>query len=136
MKILFGVFDWGLGHATRTVPLIDELLTLGHEVHIITTGRSLDLLKKRFKKKCTFFDVPSVRAPYPHHRFFALKFSMNIPYMLLDLHRARKVSKQIIQREKYDRIMAKSAIHSSSIIRYVSICHEQSPVFLRNGLPG
>ena len=24
MKILFGVFDWGIGHATRDIPLITE----------------------------------------------------------------------------------------------------------------
>jgi len=45
MKILFGVFDWGLGHATRDTPLIKELIK-NNEVHIISTGNALKLLKK------------------------------------------------------------------------------------------
>ena len=62
MKILFGVFDWGLGHATRDIPLITALLQ-EHEVHILSTGRGLTLLQAHFGERCTYYDVPSVRPP-------------------------------------------------------------------------
>jgi hypothetical protein len=59
MKILFGVFDWGLGHATRDIPLITELLK-SNKVHIISTGRALKLIQDYFGQQCKYYDVPSV----------------------------------------------------------------------------
>lgn len=47
-RILFAVLDWGLGHATRSVPLIDHLLTQGCEVVIAGRGSSLHWLRERF----------------------------------------------------------------------------------------
>ncbi|MBM3233711.1 hypothetical protein FJZ19_01315 [Candidatus Pacearchaeota archaeon] len=95
MKILFGVFDWGQGHATRDLPLISELVKK-NEVDIISTGRALAILKNRFGKKCRYFDVPSVYPPYPKSSLFVLKFSVSIPRMLSDLKKARKISEKII----------------------------------------
>jgi len=59
MKIAFGVFDWGIGHATRDIPLITELLK-SDEVHIISTGRALKVLKDHFQDKCKYYDVQSL----------------------------------------------------------------------------
>ncbi len=106
MKILFGVFDWGLGHATRDLPLIEELLKRGHKVDIISTGRALKLLHSRFGKKCNYFDVPSISVPYPKHRFFALKFVGIGPKMLVDIKRATTISKKIISEGKYDKVIS------------------------------
>jgi hypothetical protein len=74
MKILFGVFDWGLGHATRDIPLITELLKK-NQVHILSTGWALKVLKGRYKDKCEYYDVPSIYLPYTKSRFFKLKFT-------------------------------------------------------------
>ncbi|MBK7885034.1 MAG: hypothetical protein IPJ81_15565 [Chitinophagaceae bacterium] len=45
--ILIDPLDWGLGHATRCIPLINELLTQHYEVIIAASGASAALLKKR-----------------------------------------------------------------------------------------
>ncbi len=104
MKILFGVFDWGLGHATRDIPLIDELLKK-HEVHIISTGRALELLKNQFKENCIYYDVPSVYVPYNKTRFFVPYFVMSIPRVLRSLRTARKQSEKIIKKG-FDKIIS------------------------------
>ena len=107
MKVLFGVFDWGLGHATRDLPLIKGLLNEGHQVDIISTGRALQVLKTAFKDKCKYFDVPSVYAPYAKTRFFYTpKFSFYIPKMLIELNKARKLSGKIIKKGHYDRVIS------------------------------
>ncbi len=46
MKVIYAVCEWGLGHATRSLPVIRKLIKEGHEVSIISEGRSLELLKK------------------------------------------------------------------------------------------
>ncbi|MBK7212575.1 MAG: glycosyltransferase [Bacteroidales bacterium] len=40
--------DWGLGHASRCVPLIQELLSQGFKVSIAGQGNSLELLAREF----------------------------------------------------------------------------------------
>jgi uncharacterized protein (TIGR00661 family) len=95
MKVLFGVFDWGIGHATRDIPLITELLK-ANEVHILSTGRALKLLKDYFADKCTYYDVPSVYPPYTRTRFFQVTFALFLPRMIRNLQHARKKSREIV----------------------------------------
>ncbi|MGQ0506274.1 MAG: MJ1255/VC2487 family glycosyltransferase [Myxococcaceae bacterium] len=48
MKILYGVVGEGMGHATRSRVLLDEL-SKHHEVHIVVSGRAQQYLEKRFE---------------------------------------------------------------------------------------
>lgn len=50
MKILVAPLNWGLGHASRCVPLVQRLLDEGHEVILAGDGESLTLLRKHFPK--------------------------------------------------------------------------------------
>lgn len=104
MKILFGIFDWGLGHATRDIPLITELLK-NSEVHIISTGRALKLVKGYFGEKCTYYDVPSVYSPYTRTPFFKTKCVFASPRILMSLRRARQESKKIID-QGFDKVIS------------------------------
>ena len=48
MKILVAPLNWGLGHASRCVPLVQRWLDEGHEVVLGGDGDSLTLLRKHF----------------------------------------------------------------------------------------
>ena len=50
MKILVAPLNWGLGHASRCVPLVQRLLNEGNEVILGGDGESLTLLRKHFPK--------------------------------------------------------------------------------------
>ncbi len=50
MKILVAPLNWGLGHASRCVPLVHRFLEQGHEVILGGDGESLTLLRKHFPK--------------------------------------------------------------------------------------
>lgn len=45
-RILITVLNWGLGHATRCLPLIRKLQAAGHQVILASDGRALTLLQK------------------------------------------------------------------------------------------
>jgi len=105
MKILFGVFDWGLGHATRDIPLIKELCKK-NEVYLLSTGLALKILKDYFRDRCFYYDVPSLYPPYTKTAFFRLKFVLSCPWMLKTLRQARKQTEQIITREKFDAVVS------------------------------
>jgi UDP-N-acetylglucosamine transferase subunit ALG13 len=106
MKIAFGAFDWGLGHATRDIPVVKALLEKGNSVDIISTGKALEVLRLHLGRKCRYFDVPSVYPPYSRMGFFSTKFLFCIPKMISNLKRARKISSKIIEEGKYDRVIS------------------------------
>lgn len=104
MKIAFGVFDWGIGHATRDMPLITELLK-SNDVHIISTGRALKVLKDHFQDKCKYYDVQSLYPPYTKTPFFKIKFTFSSVRMIRSLKQARKISSEIIS-SGFDKVIS------------------------------
>jgi hypothetical protein len=68
-KILIAPLDWGLGHASRLVPIIRQELAKGHEVHLGLSGDAGRWLASRFP------DLPQHELPaygvvyYPHVDF-------------------------------------------------------------------
>lgn len=48
IKILICPLDWGLGHATRMMPVIDHLLNLGYEVQLGAASKTLLVLKNHY----------------------------------------------------------------------------------------
>lgn len=55
-KVLLAPLDWGLGHATRCIPIIKHLLSRDCQVIIAAAGGGLELLKKEFAE-CEFLDA-------------------------------------------------------------------------------
>jgi uncharacterized protein (TIGR00661 family) len=48
MRILYGVVGEGMGHATRSKVVCEHLLTRGHDVKIVVSGRAHGMLSKAF----------------------------------------------------------------------------------------
>jgi hypothetical protein len=57
MRIAFGVLSIGLGHATRSLPVIAELVSRGHEVEVLSSGRSLTFLRDALKDVVRFTEL-------------------------------------------------------------------------------
>jgi hypothetical protein len=83
-NVLVAPLNWGLGHATRCVPIIRLLLQRGHTVRIASDGDSLMLLRKEFPA-VTFFELPS----------YNIQYSRNIPAWLFTLWRTPKFLRSI-----------------------------------------
>ncbi len=62
-KILVAPLNWGLGHATRCIPVIKELLKKNYQVIIASDGEALELLKKEFP------ELPAESLPSYHIRY-------------------------------------------------------------------
>ena len=64
-KILIAPLNWGLGHATRCIPIIDELLRQGAEVILASDGAALELLKKEYPHlPCHALPAYDIRYPF------------------------------------------------------------------------
>ncbi len=49
MKILYGVVGEGMGHAIRSRVVLNHLVSRGHEVEIVASGRALPFLSRHFE---------------------------------------------------------------------------------------
>lgn len=56
-RILVAPLDWGLGHATRCIPIIRELLAQGCYVWLAGEGAQEQLLKTEFPE-LPFLELP------------------------------------------------------------------------------
>ena len=63
MKILIAPLNWGLGHATRCVPLVRQYLERGDEVVLGGDGESLLLLQRHFPQ-LRVIHLPSLELRY------------------------------------------------------------------------
>ncbi|CAN5176618.1 glycosyltransferase [soil metagenome] len=70
-RVLVAPLDWGLGHATRCVPVIRELLRQGAEVILASDGRAYSFLKKEFPD-LHLIRLPGYGITYPKHGLLAL----------------------------------------------------------------
>jgi len=75
-RILVAPLDWGLGHATRCIPVIYELLHQGCEVWLATDGPQEALLTHEFPE-LLFLSLPGYR----------VKYGLTAPAMLLNILR-------------------------------------------------
>ena len=83
IKILVAPLDWGLGHATRCIPVIKELINQKCEVWVAATGAQKTLLKEEFPF-LRFVELPGYAIKYGKNRaltIFRLIFS--IPKILI-----------------------------------------------------
>lgn len=95
-KILVCSLNWGLGHATRCIPIIRKLQEHNYEVIIASDGDALQLLQKEFPAVKTL-ELPSYHISYPKNgKLFKWKFVINSPKMILAMyHEHRKINKWI-----------------------------------------
>jgi uncharacterized protein (TIGR00661 family) len=89
-NILVAPLNWGLGHATRCIPIIRELEKNGFNPIIASDGIALDLLKKEFPH-LTSLELPSYNIHYS-------KRSANLKWELIK--NCPKITNAIISEKK------------------------------------
>jgi len=118
MKIIYGVCSWGLGHATRSLPVIRKLIDEDNEVTIISHDRSLELLKKELGENIEYIDIPD----YPmllseNARQFMAKSVIYWPKFIAGMQSGLKQLTKILLTKKCDLIIsdARYEIYSRKI---------------------
>ncbi len=104
-RILIAPLDWGLGHATRCIPIIRELLDRGCTVFVAGNGDSLTLLKNEFPE-LTYFTLPGYDPIYPTGRNMALKMLGQVPKFVDVIKREHQLIESIIANNKLDLIIS------------------------------
>jgi hypothetical protein len=106
IKILVAPLDWGLGHATRCIPIITELLQLGCKVIIAAEGAQANLLKREFPY-VDFVNLAGYDIKYSRSRFFfTLKMVMQLPKILLAIKKENKWLQSFILHTPVDAVIS------------------------------
>ncbi|MGC3948663.1 MAG: glycosyltransferase [Chryseolinea sp.] len=98
MKVIIAILDWGLGHATRSVPLIRALLERDINVVLTGNGDSLEFLALEFPnlKK---IQLPAYAVEYPSSGNMTLKILRQMPHLRKVIRREHTALEEIVARE-------------------------------------
>ena len=78
-RVLVAPLEWGLGHATRCIPIIRELLTYDCEVLIGAEAAARTLLEKEFPQ-LQFLQLKGYRMRYSRNAYWLpLKLLLQFP---------------------------------------------------------
>jgi uncharacterized protein (TIGR00661 family) len=104
-KIVVAPLNWGLGHATRSIPLVERLIHFGAEVHFAGDGASLKFISEEFPTLKTHI-LPSYNIEYPTGWGGAWKTVMKAPSIISAIKEEQKEIQNIIAENKIDGIIS------------------------------
>jgi UDP-N-acetylglucosamine transferase subunit ALG13 len=132
-RILICPLDWGLGHATRCIPIIEELIKLKCDVYIASDGGALSLLKDEFPA-LTFLEITGYHPRYTS-RFLILSLVFQLPKFLRTIRKEHREIEAIRKSHRIDFIISDNRYGCwSPEIPSVFITHQlaiQMPMFSR-----
>ncbi len=107
MRIAFGVCSWGLGHATRTLPIIRRFIEEGDEVTVVSHGGALALLRNELDGGARFHDLEDYLPPTTiTPKLLALDTFVSIPQYLGAMKREHDFVEKMLNGEKVDTIFS------------------------------
>jgi UDP:flavonoid glycosyltransferase YjiC (YdhE family) len=104
-RVLVSPLNWGLGHATRDIPVIRQLLARGHEVTVAACGNALAVLRREFTG-CRFIEAPDYPAPYDTGRLLLPRLALAAPDLIRALDAERRCIAKITARDRYDLVIS------------------------------
>ena len=104
--ILVAPLHWGLGHASRCIPIINALLTHDFNVIVASDGGALLLLQKEFPQ-LESIQLPSYNITYPKKGgHFKWKFLLKLPAIQQTITSEKKVIATLVSEGKIDGIIS------------------------------
>ncbi len=97
--VLYGVLNWGLGHATRSVSIINALRQNGFEVVVASDGQALKYLIEVFPDAETH-ELPGYNIKYGKGSVQLFKLAMQLPRVALVSRKEKGILKKLVKRYK------------------------------------
>lgn len=105
-RVLVAPLDWGLGHATRCIPLIRRLLADGNQVFLAGSGASGHLLRSEFPQ-LPYAEIPSHPVHYARSRnAFRWSILKQVPALIKQVRAERKWLGQYLSTQPIDTVLS------------------------------
>lgn len=106
LKILIAPLEWGLGHATRCIPIIKELINQNCDVFIAAEGVTHSLLKHEFPE-LSFLPLVGYRIKYSRKKYFLpWKMLTQFPKIAFTIYKEHQWLKETVKKYKIDGIIS------------------------------
>lgn len=123
-NILVCPLDWGLGHASRMVAVIEILIEKGANVIIGADNGPLEFLRQRFGN-CDFVKFSGFVPKYPRGNAMALKMALQFPEMKRQAKKSNEFLQKIIREKKIDIVISDNRYELySSKVYSVLVTHQ------------
>jgi uncharacterized protein (TIGR00661 family) len=124
-KIFICVLNMGLGHASRSLPVIQDLQKSGARIVVGSSGRSLLFLKQEVNE-AEFLELPDYELSYSNRGVNIIQLIQQIPGLMKKINLEHKIVRQTV------------ADHSINLIisdhRYGCYCEEIPSLFITHQL--
>lgn len=124
-RILVAPLNWGLGHATRCIPIINKLIEEDFEPVIASDGEALSMLKKEFPQ-LAFEELPAYDITYPKKDYlFKIKILSSSPKIFKTYKKEHKATQKIVAKHNILGIISDNrfGVYSSKL-KSVFISHQ------------
>jgi predicted glycosyltransferase len=129
---LIAPLHWGLGHAARCIPIINNELQAGNVVFVAATGGQKALITARFPE-IIFVDIPFMEITYPRDGNMVWHFTKKGPELLHSIWREHRVLKKLIEEKNITKVISDSRFGLwNKKVKSVFITHQieiQTPIF-------
>jgi hypothetical protein len=131
-KIIVSPLDWGLGHATRCVPIIRSLLEQGAEVEIASASSHKKIFAQEFPN-LAWREAPAYNIKYPKYGWqMPFWLLSQIPHIKKTMQEENKWLASLCEKQKYTQIISDNRFgFFSKKIKSIYITHQ-----LRIAFPG
>ena len=124
MRVLLAPLNWGLGHATRCVPIIRYLMQHGHDLVVASDGVALCYLRTYFPHlECR--EAPSLSLRYAKGSSQVGAVLCQIPKLCWHAYRDHRWLKSLLRNEHFDCVISDNRFGMfSKKLRSVYISHQ------------
>ena len=135
-NILYCILDWGLGHATRSIPIIEDLISKGNTITIGADKAPYDLLKQEFTD-LNFIRIPSKEIKYTNkdsssETGFLFKMFLQGPAYLKGLKDEQKLVEELVEKHCFNLIISDGRLGCySTKVKSILVHHQlflKSPI--------
>ena len=123
-NILISPLDWGMGHASRIIPIIELLINEGHNIIIAANGLQKKLLQSSFPN-IIFEDIISYNIQLSDKNSQNIKILAQIPKIILTIRKERNQVKKLIKKHNIDIIISDNRYgFRNKTIKSIFITHQ------------
>lgn len=103
-RVLITPLNWGLGHATRCIPIINELLAQNLKVFLASDGDALRLLEKEYPELTTF-ELPAYNIRYGSENMI-WNMGIQLPRIINAIRQENAAIKKIVEQNQIDLVLS------------------------------
>jgi len=128
-RIIVAPLDWGLGHASRCIPIIRMLLARECHVMLAGNGASLQLLKNEFPLLETL-ELPGYDPRYPRNGSMVLKMVAQLPHFIKVIRNEHLLLEKFVKEYKIDVVISDNRYGCWSARAYSIFITHQSNILM------